>query len=95
MNITIKTFGLPALLKTFGASYTLSFGGNTIKDLIEHLIILHPEQLRPILLDERTGLNASIQILINRNEFIGKKEYTSRELRDGDTVTFMLLAAGG
>lgn len=95
MKVTIKIFGLPELFKILGASYNLDFAGDTLKELIEHLISLHSDQLRPILLDENNRLDSSIQVLINNKEFVRKKEYSSFNLREGDTVMLMLLAAGG
>ncbi len=48
-----------------------------------------------ILLDSDGQLDLTIQVMINDEGFLARNEYARRELREGDTVRFMLLVGGG
>jgi hypothetical protein len=95
MVITIKTFNFPALKKLLGVSYRVEFEGNTLKDLINQLVALHGDRLRNVLLDAENGLGLGIQVILNKKKFISGKALSHQCLHDGDTVFFMMLAAGG
>lgn len=95
MHITIQAFGLPTLKELLGDSCRVEFSGKTLTDLLEQLTALHGDRLRHVLLDENGGLDMGIQVMINKKKFVRRKDFSRQRLRDGDTVFFMMLAAGG
>lgn len=95
MKVTLKILALPMLSQAVGAKeLTVDFEGETVNDLIEHLVKRFGPQAKQALYDEKGELDLMIQILLNEREWV-TRDSLETPLKEGDTLAFMLLAAGG
>jgi sulfur carrier protein ThiS len=96
MNIKIEFIGFPIIYDLFPeGGHAYSFSENTIPHLIGDLIDKHGQRLEDALLDAGTKkMDPTIQVRIN-GKFILRDEIPQREIREGDSVTFLKLLAGG
>jgi sulfur carrier protein ThiS len=95
LKIQIESLGLPTLSKLIGKKSQLEMPEGTVADLISHIVDRNGRVARKILLDESGQLDLSIQVMINNEGFLSRKEYSERMLKDGDSVKLMLLVGGG
>ena len=95
MKIQIESIGLPTLSKLIGKTSQLEMADGTVADVILHLIERVGRQSRQILLDQEGQLDMTIQVMVNNEGFLPRNEYSQRNLKDGDSVKFMLLVGGG
>jgi len=95
MKVTLKILALPMLSRAVGAKeVVIDFEGETVNDLIAHLIRRFGLQAKRALYDEKGELDLAIQILLNGKEWIARDRLDT-PLQEGDTLAFMFLAAGG
>lgn len=95
MKVTLKILALPMLSQAVGAKeLAIDFEGETVNDLIEYLVKRFGPQAKQALYDERGELDLMIQILLNGKEWV-THDRLNTPLREGDTLAFMFLAAGG
>ena len=94
--IHITFVGFPKIYDFFQKDHiNYYFSGNTLRDLVDDLIVRYGQQVKDSLWDERINrLDPCIQIVLN------EKDVTSGDLRyvklsEGDQVTFLRLLAGG
>ena len=86
---------LPALAKAIGGKRVeISFSGDTVADLLDHLVEQHGQAAKEALLDETGDLDSIIQILINEERWVVHEDLDV-PLKDGDSVVLMLLVVGG
>ncbi|MBW1696120.1 MAG: MoaD/ThiS family protein [Deltaproteobacteria bacterium] len=95
MKITIELLGLPTLSSVIGKKKEFEIPGGTVEDLIGFLVKRHGPSARKALLDSDGNLDNSIQIMVNESGFLPRETLADRRLKRGDTVKFLLLAAGG
>ncbi len=95
MKIQIESIGLPTLSKIIGKTSHLEMAEGTVADVISHLVDRVGRQSRKILLDQEGQLDMTIQVMVNDEGFLPRNEYSQRNLKDGDSVKFMLLVGGG
>ena len=69
--------------------------GETVMDLITQLAQRFGPEVRKLLLDSSGNLDHSIQAMVNDTGFLPREAHSRKTLEDGDTVKFVLLAAGG
>ena len=94
MKVHLKML-LPVLPEAVGRKdLEVEFAGETVNDLLDHLIAQYGRQARQALLDERGQLDPVIQVLLNGEEWI-THDQLDRALHDGDQVILMLMLAGG
>lgn len=94
MRVNLKLF-LPALSEVIGRKeLTLEFAGETVDDLLEHLITHYGRKARQALCDERGQLDPVIQVLLNGEQWV-THDRLDTALQDGDNVMLMMLMAGG
>jgi len=94
MRIHLKLF-LPALPEAIGRKeLEVEFAGETVKDLIEHLIARYGRKARQALYDEKGELDPVVQVLLNGKEWI-PHDRLDTTLQDGDDVVLMVMMAGG
>ena len=94
MKVHLKML-LPVLPEAVGRKdLEVEFAGETVNDLLDHLIAQYGRQARQALLDERGQLDPVIQVLLNGEEWI-THDQLGRALHDGDQVILMLMLAGG
>lgn len=94
MKVNLKIF-LPALPEAVGRrELKVEFAGETVNDLIEHLIMRYGRKARQALYDEKNELDPVIQILLNGKEWVTHDQLDAT-LQDGDSVILMMMMAGG
>ena len=94
MKVHLKML-LPVLPEAVGRKdLEVEFAGETVNDLLDHLIAQYGRQARQALLDERGQLDPVVQVLLNGEEWI-THDQLGRALHDGDQVILMLMLAGG
>ncbi len=97
MKIKIEVLGLPALSRAIGKrEIELDITGRpvTVQRVIDQMIQAFGSSAERVLHDDDGRLDATIQIALNGKEFI-TRDRLDTVLRAGDTLTFMLLMAGG
>ena len=95
MKVNLRLMALPRLAKAMGAKeLEVEFPGETVADLLDHLVQEYGRPAREALLDEGGDLDAIIQILVNEKQWVVHDELDVA-LKEGDSVIFMLLVAGG
>jgi sulfur carrier protein ThiS len=95
LKIQVESLGLPTLSKVIGKKSQVEMAAGTLADLIAHIVDRNGRQVRKILLDQSGHLDLTIQVMVNDEGFLPRNEYSRRELKDGDSVKFMLLVGGG
>jgi len=94
MKVHLKIF-LPGLPEAIGRrELDVEFAGETVNDLIEHLIEEYGRQARQALYDEKGQWDPVVQILVNGEQWVTLDRFDT-VLQDGDDVIFMLMIAGG
>lgn len=95
MKVSLRLMALPGLIKAMGGKQVeVDFPGETVADLLEHLVERYGEAAKEALLDEEGNLDPIIQILVNEKQWVVHEELDV-PLKDDDSVIFMLLVAGG
>jgi len=95
VRVNIQVLALPMLSEALGAKeLTVDFEGEAVADLLDHLVLRYGQKAKKALQDESGQLDMSIQILLNGKEWITHDRLDTR-LKEGDSIAFMLLAAGG
>jgi MoaD family protein len=94
MKVNLKIF-LPALPEVIGRKeLEVEFAGETINDLIEHLVARYGRKARQALYDEKGELDPVVQVLLNGKAWV-THDQLDMALQDGDSVILMMLLAGG
>ena len=95
MKIKVKTL-LPLLAEAMGHQETeVELEGTTASDLIEHLIQRYGKKARQAICDRAGAIDPVISLLRNEKEWVRTDRLAETTLHEGDTVTLMMLMAGG
>jgi molybdopterin converting factor small subunit len=95
VKVELRLMALPALARAIGGKKVeLDFPGDTVADLLDHLVQQYGDAARDALLDDEGRLDSIIQILVNEKQWVIHDELQV-PLNDGDSVVFMLLVVGG
>lgn len=94
MKVNLKVF-LPALPEALGRKeLEVEFAGQTVNDLIEHLVARYGRQAKQALLTRQGTLDPVVQVLLNGEEWV-THDRLDTVLQDGDDVALMMMMAGG
>jgi molybdopterin converting factor small subunit len=93
--IKIKVLGLPLLTELIGKENVLECPKKSVKGLVDVLIVRYGATASHAILDKTENLDRSIQIVINDRDYVKPQDLDKTLLKDGDSVTFMMLIAGG
>ena len=94
MKVNLKIL-LPVLPEAIGRKeLEIEFAGETVSDLIEHLVTRYGRRARQALYDEKDDLDPVVQVLLNGEEWITRDQLDT-SLQDGDNVVLMMMMAGG
>jgi MoaD family protein len=94
MRVHLKIL-LPVLPEAIGRKeLEVEFAGETVNDLIEHLVERYGRKARQALYDEKGQLDSVVQVLLNGKEWIAHDRLDT-PLQDGDSVVLMIMMAGG
>lgn len=86
---------LPVLPEAIGRKeLDVEFAGETVNDLIEHLIARYGRKARQALYDEKGQLDPVVQILVNGEQWV-THDRLDTALQEGDDVILMIMIAGG
>jgi molybdopterin converting factor small subunit len=97
VKIKIEVLGLPALSQAIGKQeIELPITGRpvTVQRVIDQMIQAFGSSAERVIRDDDGRLDPTIQIALNGKKFITRDELDT-VLKAGDTLTFMLLMAGG
>jgi molybdopterin converting factor small subunit len=97
VKIKIEVLGLPALSQAIGKQeIELPITGRplTVQRVIDQMIQTFGSSAERVIHDDDGRLDPTIQIALNGKKFITRDELDT-VLKAGDTLTFMLLMAGG
>jgi len=95
MKINVEFLGFPMVSDVVGKKkLELSISGQTVKDVIDELIRRYGKKVREAFYDAEGNFDLMIQIALNGKSFIPPDKHQT-PLNEGDTLTFMLLLAGG
>ena len=95
MKIQVESLGLPTLSKLIGKKTQLEMPDGTVADIVAYIVDRKGQSARKILLDQTGQLDHAIQVMVNDESFLPRDVYSSRILKDGDAVKFMLIVGGG
>ena len=94
MKVNLKIL-LPVLPEAIGRKeLTVEFAGETVNDLIEHLVAQYGRKARQALYDGQGELDPVIQVLLNGKEWV-THDRLDTALQDGDNVVLVMMMAGG
>jgi len=95
MKINVEFLGFPMVSDVIGKKkLQVDIPGHTVRDVIDELIRLYGKKVKDAFYDEKGNFDVMIQVALNEKTFIpADKPHTA--LSEGDTLTFMLLLAGG
>jgi MoaD family protein len=94
MKVNLKIL-LPVLPEAIGRrELQVEFAGETVSDLIEHLVARYGRRARQALYDEKGQLDPVVQVLLNGKEWV-THDRLDTVLQDGDNVVLMMMLAGG
>ncbi len=95
MKVTVEFLSLPLITQPLGKKkIDVEFQGSTLSDLTRELS-LKINRVKDVLLAGDGSIDTDIQVYINSGDRVAREESHSKKLSDGDTVTFMMLVAGG
>ncbi len=95
MKIRVECLGLPTLSGIIGKKTDIDMAGETVSDLIAHLIRRFGPDARDAILDADGSLDPTIQVMVNNEGFLPREAMDHKKIQQGDTVKFLLLAGGG
>jgi len=95
LKIKVELLGVPTLSNLIGKRSEVEITGETVTDLIAHLVKRHGQKVSQILLDQKGDLDMTIQVIVNEEGFLPREDISRRTLQNGDKVIFLLLAGGG
>lgn len=94
MKVNLRIF-LPTLPEVIGRKeLEVEFIGETINDLIDHLVTQYGQKAKQALYDEKGMLDPVVQVLLNGEKWINHDQLGT-VLQEGDEVVLMMMLAGG
>jgi sulfur carrier protein ThiS len=96
MQIEVEFIGFPMIYDIFPEGrHRVSFEGQTLHELIEHLMARNGERLKAAFMEPGSDrFDPTIQVSLNKR-FLARQEIPQADVGDGDCVTFLRLLAGG
>jgi molybdopterin converting factor small subunit len=94
MKVSVEFLSLPLITQPLGKKkIDMEFQGSTLSDLARDLGS-KIKRAKDILLRSDGVIDDDIQIYIN-GDWVQREESDNKKLSEGDSVTFMMLVAGG
>jgi molybdopterin converting factor small subunit len=95
MEVRVKFVGLPELTRAIGRKeVSARLEGDTFGDLLRHLADSYGAPFRKSLLTPEGTVHETVQVLRNGDRWI-PRDALDASLEDGDSLTFLLMMAGG
>lgn len=92
MKIRVEFLGFHFAMKE--RDFQVDVGGTTLSDLVEELG-RKVKSFRDAVIDETGNIDSGVIILLNGEEQVSREQLSETPLREGDAVTFMMMAGGG
>ncbi len=95
MKVTVEFLSLPLITQPLGKKkIDVRFQGETLADLARELGSKVP-RAKDVLLASDGAIDHDIQIYVNGAGQVPDEQRQTKVLSEGDTITFMMLVAGG
>ncbi len=95
MKIHVEFLGFPTVSDVIGKKkIEMDVPGDTVKNVIDELIGRYGKKVARAFYDEKGNLDVTLQMTLNGETLISADPLRAT-LKDGDTLTLMLLLAGG
>jgi molybdopterin converting factor small subunit len=73
----------------------LEFDGTNVNNVLDELVRRYGMKAHAILYDSKGSFNPDIQVVINGKEWVPTYKHSETFLREGDTLSFVILLPGG
>jgi MoaD family protein len=94
MKVHLRLF-LPVLPEAIGRKeLQVEFAGETVNDLLDHLIACYGRKAREALYNQNGDLDSLVQVLVNGEHWVAHDRLDT-VLQDGDELMLMILIGGG
>ena len=94
-KIHVEFLGFPMVSDLIGTKkLDLNIPGETVKDVIDELTRRYGKKVERAFYDDKGRLDVTLQMTLNGKTFISADQLHA-PLKNGDTLTFVLLLAGG
>ena len=95
MRIIVEFLGFPIVTDVIGKKkLELEVPGGTVKEVINELMTRYGEKVQDAFYNARGNFDPMIQVALNGKSFIPIDKHETL-LKDGDSIVFMILLAGG
>jgi molybdopterin converting factor small subunit len=95
MRIHVEFLGFPMVSDVLGTKkMDLDIPGDSVKNVIDELIRRYGKKVEQAFYDDKGRLDVTLQMTLNGKTLISADQLRA-SLKDGDTLTFVLLLAGG
>ena len=96
MKVKVESLGLPTLSQLIGKKIDIDLPDDaSIRDLLDLIRNRFGPKVEEVLFDSSGNLDLTIQIMLNEDTFVPLDKIEEYKLKDGDKVSFLLLAGGG
>jgi hypothetical protein len=96
MKIQVEILGLPMISDVIGKkTLDVDISKGSVKEVLDELTHRYGKKVREAFYDPDGNFDISIQAALNGKSFITADQHLSPVIKEGDTLTFMLLLAGG
>lgn len=96
MKINVEILGLPMISEVLGKKkLEVDISKGTVKEVLDELMRRYGKKVRDGFYDSEGNFDLSIQTVLDGKSFIKVDEHQNPLIKEGATVTFMLLLAGG
>lgn len=95
MKIQVEFLGIPMVSDVIGKKkLELDISGNTVRDVLEELTHRYGKKVVEALYDPQGNFDLMIQVSLNGKTILSPDQHDT-PLKEGDSLLFMLLLAGG
>ncbi len=95
MKIHVEFLGFPMVSDVIGTKkMELDISGDSAQNVIDELIRCYGKKVEQAFYDDKGRLDVTLQMTLNGKTLISADQLHA-PLKDGDTLTFVLLLAGG
>jgi molybdopterin converting factor small subunit len=96
MKINVEFVGLLMISQILGKKkLEMDISAGTVKEVLDELTRRYGKRVRDAFCDPEGKFDLSIQTSLNGKSFVPVNQHLSPLIKEGDTVSFMLLVAGG
>jgi MoaD family protein len=94
-KVHVEFLGFPMVSDVIGKKkIDMDVPGDTVKDVIDELIRRYGKKVEQAFYDDKGHLDVTLQMTLNGKTFISADQLHA-PVKNGDTLTFVLLLAGG